>query len=191
MICRPRAGTRPGGTHLSRIAIHRSPPDARGRRSFVFRALRTSVGDAVRSGEVGGRTAGDLRRSLERLRDPIVGLPRRGAVRMVPRGPGGGAIGNPTHRRARLFQVGGQPAPAGSRRLYSPGSRAASRRHGTGEPLGGPAIARSGRVVRPVRRPSDRQNPRRHAGGDPREICNQIPGEARDLSILGPTRGSR
>jgi len=23
-----------------------------------------------------------------------------------------------------------------------------------------------------VRRPSDRQNPRRHAGGDPREICN-------------------
>jgi len=59
MICRPRAGTRPGGTYRSRIAIHRSPPDARGRRSFVSgeilrRAPRTGVGDAVRGGEVGG-----------------------------------------------------------------------------------------------------------------------------------------
>ena len=55
---RPRAGTRPDGTHSSRIAIHRSPPDARGGRSFVFRALRTGVGDAVRSGEDKGRENG-------------------------------------------------------------------------------------------------------------------------------------
>lgn len=57
------------------------------------------------------RTAGDLRRSLERLRDPIVGLPRCGAERIVARQPGGGAIGNPTHRPARLA-----PADANGRR---------------------------------------------------------------------------
>jgi hypothetical protein len=36
-----------------------------------------------------------------------------------------------------------------------------------------------------VRRPTDRQTKRRNLGGDPREICNQIPGKTRDLSILG------
>jgi hypothetical protein len=37
-----------------------------------------------------------------------------------------------------------------------------------------------------VRRPSDRQTNRRSTGGDPREICNQVPGhEARAFLILG------
>src|SRR4029078_8913122 len=42
------------GTYRTNIASHRSPPDARGRRSFVspgdFRASRTRAGGAVRSG---------------------------------------------------------------------------------------------------------------------------------------------
>jgi hypothetical protein len=36
-----------------------------------------------------------------------------------------------------------------------------------------------------VRRPTDRQTHRRSRSGDPREICNQVPGKARDFSILG------
>lgn len=60
-----------------------------------------------------------------------------------------------------------------------PGSR-------RGDPdRGGHAIARSGRVVRPVRRPTDRQAHRRNGSGDPREICNQDPDRlARAFSIL-------
>jgi hypothetical protein len=59
---------------------------------------------------------------------------------------------------------------------------------GGGPDRGGPAIARSGRIVRPERRPSDQQTRhRRRAGGFPREICNQVPShEARDFLILGP-----
>jgi hypothetical protein len=66
---------------------------------------------------------------------------------------------------------------------YTPGVPEARR---GGSDRGGPAIARSGRVVRPVRRPADRQTTRRRSGGDPREICNQVPRRgARDLLIHG------
>jgi len=39
-------------------------------------------------------------------------------------------------------------------------------------------------VVRPVRRPSDRQNPRRHSGGDPREICNHVEDPSREARVF-------
>jgi hypothetical protein len=69
---RPRAGTRPDGTHRSRIANHRSPPDARGRRSFVLAGDSRIPGapdwrggrGPERGIRRGRRTAGDLRRSL-------------------------------------------------------------------------------------------------------------------------------
>lgn len=149
--------------------------------SGVRRALRTSVGDAVRSGEFEERrTAGDRRRSLSGSA-PDRWPPRSGAVRDGSRSVGDRAIGKPPHRavggRSRRRQPG--------RERYTPGVPWHRGGPGAGFSLGGPAIARPGRVVRPVRRPSDRQNPRRHSGGDPREICNQVPSRlARAFSIL-------
>jgi hypothetical protein len=123
--------------------------------------------------------------------------------------PVGGGSSGPVHvfrvhgaghwyaRRRWSRAIGKAPHPVASprgsthppdRRGYTPGVPE-SRRGGSDR--GGPAIARSGRVVRPVRRPSDRQTNRRFSGGDPREICNQIPSPGgRDLSIPG-TSGSR
>ena len=80
--------------------------------------------------------------------------------------------------------MSGQTEPPG--RVYSalvPGPTS------SGSDRGGHAIARSGRVVRPVRRPTDRQTKRRNASGDPREICNQVPSrQARDFLILNTGR---
>ena len=85
----------------------------------------------------------------------------------------------PSHRGAIVMS-------RAERRARRPGytrprSRVASRR----PDRGGHAIARSGRVVRTVRRPTHRQANRRTIGGDPREICNQVLGQATGgLSIL-------
>jgi len=100
---------------------------------------------------------------------PIVGLPRCGAVRMVAGHPGGPAIGNPPHRA--ISSSGRRHRASVDRYTPRVPHRVEAARE-QGYSLGGPAIARSGRVVRPVRRPSDRQSPRRNASGDPREICN-------------------
>lgn len=91
-----------------------------------------------------------------------------------------GVVGN--RESAASGRIPPRPRHRADRRGYTPGVPG-SRRGGSDR--GGPAIARSGRVVRPVRRPSDRQTNRRSSGGDPREICNQVPSqEARGLSIL-------
>ena len=51
---------------------------------------------------------------------------------------------------------------------------------------GGPAIARGGRIGRPVRRPSDEQPSSRRAGGrTTREICIQVPAQAGTF-FVGP-----
>ena len=108
---------------------------------------------------------------------PCLPFSRSRAVVCAP----AGVAGNRETAASRRIRAGGRHPP--DRRGYTPGVPG-SRRGGSDR--GGPAIARSGRVVRPVRRPSDRQTNRRNTGGDPREICNQIPDrEARDLSIPG------
>jgi hypothetical protein len=79
------------------------------------------------------------------------------------------------------------PRSARPTSVYSPGSRArTSSRSGEG----GHAIARSGRVVRPVRRASDQPTRHRNGGGDPRERSIQVPSlVARGFSILRDGRG--
>jgi hypothetical protein len=179
MIYRPRAGSRPDGTHRSRINNHRSPPDARGRRSFVFGVkpdsgqLRTERGgrgpERGRQEENGGRPP------------PFPGHPAPGSIhpssepsRADGRRSVWGCVYRESAASARRVLGGRQARKApGYTPQRSPGDVETP---GTGEPLGGPAIARSGRVVRPVRRPSDRENPRR-TSGDPREICNQVPSD--------------
>ena len=188
MIYRPRAGN---ASRRDSSLAHRHPSIASRRtrgaialfwpRSAFAGRSEQAWGTAVRSGEV-GRTAGDRRRSLN-------AAPRSGRCPSSERSRaryaaarGIGAIGNPPHPVAGPWSVGwmgGEPGP------YTPvRSPCRVEAAGAGEPLGGPAIARSGRVVRPVRRPTDRQTNRRPRGGDQREICNQIPRpSARDLSI--------
>ena len=86
---------------------------------------------------------------------------RRGAGRLYVNRRHLPAIGNPPHRPRRAF---GRRRVAAAILRTSDGVEVSDR--------GGPAIARSGRVVRPVRRPSDRQTTRhRNVDGDPREIC--------------------
>ena len=159
-------------------AIDRLPTHAGGDRSFggVFRALRTSVGDAVRSGEFGRGERRATAAVPKRLRTRSLASSERSRAGWFPqRGSAGNREDAASGRRRGV---------GGSRRVPTailpsvPGLRPGS------SDRGGPAIARSGRVVRPVRRPSDRQSPRRRSGGDPREICNQVPSRAaRDLSI--------
>ena len=195
MIYRPRAGTRPDGTHRSRIEFHRSPSDASGGRSVFSGPPPGAFAGAPnrrggRCSERGGRrTAGDRRRSLNAAPRPGRCPPSGRSHARYATGRGVGAIGNPPHPVAGPWSVGwmgGEPGP------YTPvRSPCRVEAAGAGEPLGGPAIARSGRVVRPVRRPTDRQTNRRSRGGDQREICNQIPRpSARDLSIHGSVGAS-
>ena len=172
MIYRPRAGTLPTGL-IARISlsIDRLPTHAGGDRSFPGRLPRAPDGRGGRGPERGsqGENGGRPPPFPGAAPSPDLDLPRDGAERIVAVRQGVSAIGKPPHPgRARS---GGTKArvPAG---ILPTDPLVASRRPGAGEPLGGPAIARSGRVVRPVRRPSDRQSPRRNASGDPREICN-------------------
>jgi hypothetical protein len=146
-----------------------------------FRALRTGVGDAVRSGEKQGRTAGD-RPPFPGAPAPDLDLPRDEAGADGGGSAGPAEIGKTPHSPSRRPPDAKPRLPAAILPTV-PGLRRA------GPDRGGPAIARSGRVVRPVRRPSDRQSPRYHRGGDPREICNQDPGsQAGVFSILRAAR---
>ena len=191
MIYRPRAGTRPDGTHRSRIEFHRSPSDASGGRSLVSGPPPGRLAGAPnrrggRCSERGWRrTAGDRRRSLNAAPRPGRCPPSGRSHARYATGRGVGAIGNPPHPKPTAGRSGGWDASPGRILRSVPGLR-------RGDPdRGGPAIARSGRVVRPVRRPTDRQTNRRSRGGDQREICNQIPRpSARDLSIHGSVGAS-
>jgi hypothetical protein len=166
MSDRPRAGARPAGIIARRHHKDYRLPGPREAIVSVYSEERRATAAAP------GRGAPRVR-SMSSV--------RHGARACCARPRGSRAIGNPPH----LSRGGRQPSTRGG---YTPGSRTASRRFDRG----GPAIARSGRVVRPVRRPSDRQTHRRNASGDPREICNQVPSQtARDLSIPGADRALR
>ena len=106
------------GTHRSNIASHRSPPDARGRRSFVSpekgcsgRAWGTPSG-AGKSGENGGRPPPFPGATPS----PDLDLPRNGAERMVAPRPGVPAIGKPPHPRGPVVR---RTPSRDSRRVYS------------------------------------------------------------------------
>src|SRR6185503_13212322 len=134
MICRPRAGTRPDGTHLFE---HRHPsiasPTHAGRRSFVsatpFRGRPGSAwGTQSGAGKTEGKENGGRPPPFPVVAPrPIVGLPRCGAVRMVAGRPGGRAIGNPPHP---VSVVGRRAAGRGLRQVYSGCSQ--PRRGGSG-----------------------------------------------------------
>jgi hypothetical protein len=187
MIYRPRAGTRPDGSHLF---AHRHPSIASRRtRGAIVRFgenLRGRPGPAWGTRSGAGKTKGKENGGRPppfpvSAPRPIVGLPRCGAGRIVADRWGGAAIGNPPHPAGEAV-TGGNRRPSTGILPGSPDRVEAAWSRGF---LGGPAIARPGRVVRPVRRPSDRHNPRRQSGGDPREICNQVPSRtARDFLIL-------
>jgi hypothetical protein len=160
----------------TRGAIVRLPPKPP-------KAPRIGVGDAVRGGEDGGgeENGGRPPPFPERLRTRSLASSERSRAGWFLLG---GCSGNRETAASRVRGAPGRHRPGPDR--YTPGvpCRVEAARE-QGFSLGGPAIARPGRVVRPVRRPSDRQNPRRHSGGDPREICNQVPSRpARDFSIL-------
>lgn len=176
MIYRPRAGEA-NRRDLSPEYRHPSIASRRTRGAIVLfpGVLRTGVGDAVRSGEI-GRTAGDLRRS-EGSASPV-----HCCLGTEPCDVCGSEACRGNREYAASIAGGVSRSDRAGAGRYTP-SVPGSRRGGSDR--GGPAIARSERVVRPVRRPTDRQTNRR-TGGDPREICNQqVPSrEARDFLIL-------
>ena len=164
MSDRPRAGNASGGTYRPSSSETTIASRDSGRRSFC--CMRRN----------GGRPPPFPLEEAPRA-GPCLPFARSRALVCAPAGVAGNresAASGPIRARGRHPR---------DRRGYTPGVPG-SRRGGSDR--GGPAIARSGRIVRPVRRPSDRQTNRRNTGGDPREICNQVPDrEARDLSIPG------
>jgi hypothetical protein len=166
MSDRPRAGNASGGTYRPSSSETTIASRDSGRRSFC--CMRRNGGrpppfpleEAPRSG-------------------PCLPFQRSRALVCAPAGVGGNRETAASGRIRPHLRAGRHPP---GHRGYTPGVPGPRR---GGSDRGGPAIARSGRVVRPVRRPSDRQTNRR-SGGDPREICNQIPSPwGRDLSIPG------
>jgi hypothetical protein len=150
MSDRPRAGTRPAGLIAS------SSP------------LTIASRDGGRSSRPGPETD-DGPGLLDRQARHVGSCPRgpvqwSSRARTGPYGPSCVApIGSSPHFPARRKPAG--PIRRAILRAFP------SRRPGRSD-RGGHAIARSGRVVRPVRRPTDRQATRRSVSGDPREICN-------------------
>lgn len=161
MIDRPRAGARHGRTHRLRHRYERIASRHRGA-IVTFRAVK-------------GRRSTAAAPSVPRG-GPVPVRSARSDGRYAPGDPGP-AIGKVPHLPRPWSPPGRAP------RVYSPSFQG---RVEAAPDRGGHAIARSGRVVRPVRRPTDRQTNARHRGGDPREICNHsVPSpRTRDLSIL-------
>ena len=164
MSDRPRAWNASGGTY--RLIIAKAPIASRplpGRRSSFL----------------GGRKKSGRRATA------VPGPPRVRSIIRMPRAVRCMRFATDSRNRDSAVSTPGFPAPASCGPVAPVYSRR-SRQRQAGPDRGGPAIARSGRIVRPVRRPSDQQTNRR-LGGDPREICNQIPSRmARDLSIQVP-----
>lgn len=168
--CAGHAATSHGTRGPSRLAPRASRP-GEGRRPPL-----EVGGQGWKSRWNGGRPPPFRRRRAPRVRSMSPSTRSRCMYRVcVPRG----AIGKTPHPpRDRPVRAG-----RGVRPVYSPSFP--GRRRG-GSDRGGPAIARSRRVARPVRRPMHRQTQRRRHGDHPREICNQVPRHAaRGLLIPG------
>jgi hypothetical protein len=186
------------GTFVLRPVRARHRPSAAGHGTYrpllLFR--QDGIFPVRRDAATGGHS-GRRPRTIERTPERAKGSHRRSRSSVTNRatmshrpraGNASGADSSPprpssiaSHYRGAIVASGSGSGLAGSPILGLVRGLASS-----GPDRGGHAIARSGRVVRPVRRPTDRQTKRRNRSGDPREICNQQdPGQAaRGLSIF-------